>query len=235
MLVDMMNDSKEFFLNDRRLTELVFRFYVLLVILTAVLSYSVTRRAIAVPDFFQVMGIQIVMAGFLFYKFLRGDWKPLLGISWRTLRMTVLLLSGYFLFLFSLDCALALISGTPGILSNASGSLIHTLSLVVVSPIVEELFFRDLFFRTQHFESKYSWWSAAFFSSFAFMIAHLSLYPGAFLLGFCSCFLIRQSRSILPSIVFHSVSNASLYFIPKLFPALAAFLKSDWLAGFFYR
>src|SRR5205823_339778 len=104
----------------------------------------------------------------------------------------------------------------------------------VLAPILEELYFRDLFFRAL-WKRENSFWFAAAVSSIFFMIAHMSVYPGALLLGLISAFLLVLSGSILPSILFHSISNLSFIFIPILFPKIFEALERFHFLRYFYR
>src|SRR5690606_12434986 len=111
-------------------------------------------------------------------------------------------------------------------------SLQSVLLLGLIAPVVEELFFRDLVLRALLLKLR-NIYIAVFLSSLFFMAAHLSLYPGAFLLGLVSGFIYLYSRSVLPCILFHSLSNLSLYFIPAWFPQIyEALHRWDFLRYF---
>ena len=119
---------------------------------------------------------------------------------------------------------------------NASASNIsaHWAVLVLfVAPILEEFFFRDLVFRALYGRLN-RMRIAILLSSIFFMVAHMTLHPGAFLLGLISCWLVLGSRSILPSIVFHSISNGSWFFLPVLFPNLHKALTDLEVLKYFY-
>lgn len=104
----------------------------------------------------------------------------------------------------------------------------------VVAPIVEELFFRDVLFRT--FLSRWPRFLPAMIAtSFFFMIAHQSFYIGALLLGIINSVLYVYSGSVVPGILFHALSNLSWYFFPKLCPHFFEALKSGGWLNLFYR
>lgn len=105
---------------------------------------------------------------------------------------------------------------------------------LLLAPFLEELLFRDYLFRAFCLEMK-SLPRAILFSSAFFMLAHMSLYPGAFLLGVFSCLLYYYFESIIPCIAFHFLSNLSLYFIPYTLPHLYHALRQWGLYHLFYR
>ena len=234
MLVDMKRDSKEFFLTDTKLGDAIFRFYFFIVIFTFLLGVLLTQRVIALSDFVQTLGIQLLLLGSLLWIRFKYRWSPLVGSFKRILISSFILIFLYGAILFFVDWLLVLSGSSEGRAWNPRYSMIQLFSLLILAPINEELFFRDLLFRSQNSRWK-NLWLSGLFSSFAFMVAHLSLYPGAFLLGLISCALFVVSRSIVPSIVFHFLSNASLFFIPQIFPALAQFLLKIGLFPTFYR
>ena len=103
-----------------------------------------------------------------------------------------------------------------------------------IAPILEELFFRDLFLRSLWGRTQKLFLSVVV-SSLIFMIAHQSLYFGAFLLGFINAWLYWISRSVVTPMVFHSLSNLSWFFIPVCFPEIFRVL-TDWkILDQFYR
>lgn len=104
----------------------------------------------------------------------------------------------------------------------------------VVAPVLEELFFRDVILRVfyQRFAKIFY---TVLFSSFFFMCAHFTWYPGAFLLGVVAAGMVFYTRSVLPGIVLHSLSNLSLYFLPVFFPHLHKALIDWGMMSQFYR
>lgn len=235
MLVDMNDDSKKFFLHDRSLSDSVFYFYVFLLLISAALSIVVTHRVFFMPSVVQIFGIQCLIALFVIGVYVFKGWRPTIG-SWRfTLFCSAALVSLYFVSFWLADYTAGFFLSSDEKLWTNHFTVDQVLAMVVVSPIVEEIFFRDLFFRTQSFGIRSQAWLAILFSSFAFMVAHLSFYPGAFILGVISSLIFMFSRSIVPSILFHALSNASLLFIPSFFPSLGKLLMSFDLARFFYR
>jgi len=83
------------------------------------------------------------------------------------------------------------------------------LAVVIVAPIVEEIFFRGFLF--QGFRKKYGWVSAMLLSSAIFAAAHLdpvSLIP-TFVLGIVLSYVYHRSNSVWPGVILHFLINAS--------------------------
>lgn len=81
-------------------------------------------------------------------------------------------------------------------------------SLVILTPIVEEVIFRGILFNG--LRRRYSFWIAAVASSLLFAIAHMqwNVAVDTFALGLILCYLVEKSGSIVPSIVLHALKNS---------------------------
>ncbi len=159
-------------------------------------------------------------------------WRPLLGLNRKSLRFILIVFGIYFVGLKVID----LVAAWAGYesLPRPAPQRSDLILLAVLAPILEEIFFRDLIFRSLlHRLQKL--WLAIFLSSILFMVAHLTLYPGAFLLGLINCLFLIYSRNLWTSILFHSVSNLSLIFFPIWFPNLLTYLETSGLFSQFYR
>lgn len=230
----MTRGSKDFFLSDTKLGEAIFRFYFLLVAFTFILGLLLTHRVIEIPEFIKNLSVQILLLGMLLWIHFYHQWRPLWGSKKKAIGYSVALVVLYFGILYAVNFFLPARSESASMPWKFQLSQYQIVALLILAPINEELFFRDLLFRSQN--SRWgAFWLSALFSSFAFMVAHLSLYPGAFLLGIISCFVFIISGSIVPSMVFHFLSNASLFFIPQWFPSIAQYLVDIGLFPAFYR
>ena len=83
------------------------------------------------------------------------------------------------------------------------------LSGMVLAPIVEEILFRGLLFRSLSNNRSVKW--AAIVSSLAFMAIHIGTpliaLPASFLIGLYLCWAYQKTGSIVPGIVIHSLHN----------------------------
>lgn len=80
------------------------------------------------------------------------------------------------------------------------------LSLLVLAPIAEEIFFRGMVF--SQFNRIQPPWLAVIMSSLIFMASHGSIiHIGAFILGVVAACLRLKTRSILPGMIYHAWSN----------------------------
>lgn len=85
--------------------------------------------------------------------------------------------------------------------------LISFLSLVVITPILEEILFRGiLFFNVRKYVS---FWSATLVTSALFAAAHGQWNVGidTFVLSIALCWLVEKTKGIAPSILLHAVKN----------------------------
>lgn len=86
--------------------------------------------------------------------------------------------------------------------------LLLILSGGIFAPIFEELIYRGIFLR--FFEEKFTFWPAAILSSLLFGIAHtysLGIMVSAFVTGIFACLLYKQTKSIVPAILLHILTN----------------------------
>ena len=100
------------------------------------------------------------------------------------------------------------------------------LALVVVAPLVEEIFFRGFLF--QGFRKQYGWKVAMLLSSAVFAAAHLDpvAFIPTFVLGIVFSYVYHRSNSVWPGVIFHFLVNAfstcSVYMLtqfPNLIPS----------------
>ena len=91
------------------------------------------------------------------------------------------------------------------------------ISLVVVAPIIEEIFFRSFLFRG--LIGPLSVWQAAVFSSFIFGLVHLqaNVAVDAFILGLALSWLVVKTNKIGPAILLHSVKNLIAFLLLFVF------------------
>ncbi len=182
-------------------------------------------------NFFRQYAFQGFLLVALLFQLFSG-WRPLLGISLRSLRVLSILVVIYFGGLFLIERSLGWL-GIQGV-THPWPQREDLVLLGVLAPILEEIFFRDMIFRSLVARLG-KVWMAAVVSSLLFMVAHLTLYPGAFLLGLIGCTLVVMSKSLWPAIFFHAVSNFSLLFLPVWFPNVLEFLRRFSLFEYFYR
>lgn len=96
--------------------------------------------------------------------------------------------------------------GFSNLASNAQ--LIATFfSLVVFTPIVEELIFRGALFRGLRIHLPF--WVAAVVTSIAFGLAHMqwNVAVDTLALSLTLCFLVEKTNSIVPAILLHALKN----------------------------
>ncbi len=225
----MLPRSKDFFLQSAGLYTATVGVFALLGVSAFLVGLS------SMPVWASTLWIQLLLAVMTLFLFLKYRWRSL--FQWRQidLLLSAGLVAIYGLVLWGLDRALAMMHPQAQIGDSvlpAMGSMFWI--SVIVAPIVEEFFFRDLLLRVLAAELRH-FWMALLFSSAAFMIAHFSLYPGAFLLGLISGLLLAVTGSLWPSIIFHALSNATIYVIPACFPQLAHTLVRYELVEIFYR
>lgn len=79
--------------------------------------------------------------------------------------------------------------------------------LVIIAPLMEELFFRGFVFAG--LREKYGWQKAAWISAALFALAHLeiTLIVPRIILGYLFAYLYHRSYSIWPSILIHAANN----------------------------
>ncbi len=190
-----------------------------------------------IPDLMRRYAFQGYLVVTVLIMLLRG-YRPLVSFNLRALYWTVGL-SATTLGIFQLiDWGVAIFFPRFEIAMHRETSwpsAEHFFFVAVLAPVAEEFFFRDFVFRglLTRFGYRFSW--AMILGSLFFMVAHLQVYPGAFVLGLVGCVVVGLSRSIYPSILFHSICNLSWFYIPILFPNLRAVLEDWGLIGLFYR
>ena len=87
--------------------------------------------------------------------------------------------------------------------------------VIVLAPVVEELFFRGFFYRA--LRSRLSWVVAALVDGLVFGLVHftgydtLSILPVFVFLGFVFCWVVERTGSLYPSIAMHALNNAIAY------------------------
>lgn len=147
------------------------------------------------------------------------SWKTI-GIAKPTVKGMLLVLPAFILY-FLLSALLTYLASTfiPGFnldqaqdvgfkdLASNADLLAAFLSLVVLTPIFEEIIFRGLLFKG--LRRRYTFWIAAIASSLLFAAAHMqwNVAVDTFALGLILCYLTEKSGSIVPSILLHSLKN----------------------------
>lgn len=185
-----------------------------------------------VPDFVRQYGFQIFLVIAMIEIAYSTGWRPKLSVTARSLRWAGVIFIIYFLGLWVLDF-ICKMKGFEGLASSPPARSDLWL-LAVIAPLFEEMFFRDLLLRSLYLRIPKMLF-ALLISSLFFMIAHMTLYPGAFILGILCGVFYMGTGNLWLSILFHSVSNLSLIFFPVLFPNLLRFLLVSNLFESFYR
>lgn len=104
------------------------------------------------------------------------------------------------------------------------------LSILIVSPILEEVLFRGVLIN--RLSKRYKSWKVFIFISFIFTLSHLEnhldfgFYTGIFFLSITLCIYYAKSRSLIGTILFHFSYNACFY--------LYGYLNSQLLDDSFY-
>lgn len=202
--------------------------------LTAFFVFAATVVLLSqyLSGFIRQYGFQIFLGLAILWMLIRTRWRPLLTMNGKVGLFLLILVLSYFGGLFVIDQLMAILGyqGSPSIGRSRSDILL----LAVLAPILEELFFRDLILRSLFHRLK-NFWAALVISSLLFMVAHLTLYPGALLLGFVCSILVLSCGSLWPAMVFHALSNLSLLFLPAWYPNLWEALQRWGLITQFYR
>ncbi len=91
-------------------------------------------------------------------------------------------------------------------------------SLVIITPIFEEIIFRRLLFRGLR-KRNWHFWPSAILVSALFAVAHgqWNVALDTFILSLTLCYLVERSGSILPSIFLHSLKNSLAFLIIFVF------------------
>jgi membrane protease YdiL (CAAX protease family) len=137
---------------------------------------------------------------------LRGFQGGMLGLGCGLMLLSYLLNLGYSTLLAFLD--LTMQPSLVPILAELSSPWLFAVGVVVIAPLVEEIFFRGFVFAG--LRPRYGWKKAAIVSSACFALIHLQ--PTAvvpiFILGYIFAYLYHRSNSIWPAVLMHVSSNA---------------------------
>ena len=100
--------------------------------------------------------------------------------------------------------------------TNDSLSLFSALSIFIISPVFEELFFRGIIQKMLH--EKQKWYIAILISSLLFTGFHTNLdnYYSLFIFSLISGYLFFKYSSLKSSILFHFLSNLLIFLTPIL-------------------
>ncbi len=92
-------------------------------------------------------------------------------------------------------------------------SIIYFFGVVLVTPLVEETFFRGVLYSV--FLKKYGSFGGICATSAIWSAMHLQLkaFFGIFLIGVLLCYLYKKTKSLVPSITLHILKNGSLFFL----------------------
>ncbi|PEC21572.1 CPBP family intramembrane glutamic endopeptidase [Bacillus cereus] len=90
-------------------------------------------------------------------------------------------------------------------LQNSIQIIIYVLSVVIITPVKEEILFRGILYR--FLEKKYNFLVGIIISSFIFGILHGGLLITATIMGIVFAMLYKKTQSIIPSIILHIVWN----------------------------
>ncbi|MCB0308888.1 MAG: CPBP family intramembrane metalloprotease [Bdellovibrionales bacterium] len=96
-------------------------------------------------------------------------------------------------------------------------------TLFLIAPLSEELFFRGLLLHALLTRYSKSW--AIVISSILFMLAHGIWAFGPLSLGLIAGWMALKFRSIVPGIIFHTISNAYMPALCKWFPGSYDFIS----------
>jgi membrane protease YdiL (CAAX protease family) len=234
MLRDVTDPSKAFLIMERRQSSAALLWVTGLFLFSLALGVLLQNEAAQKIDWLRRYSLQIFLFVSLLHQFFLMGWRPLIKISKKAALFSLIAIFVYLSILKALDFFAEIKLGVSLGHRRSFDSWDQIFLSLVLAPIFEELFFRDLLFRALYSRDQKLWLSILFSSAF-FMVAHLSLYPGAFVLGIVSALLLYFSGSILPSIFFHLMSNLSWFFLPMLFPNLFRVLIEWDLLWIFYR
>jgi len=100
-----------------------------------------------------------------------------------------------------------------------NGGFVTVVAICLIAPFTEEMLFRGIILRG--FLQNYSPIKSILISSLLFSLVHLNLYqiPSAFILGCFMGWLYYISRSLWPSIIAHTLNNATVYVMYILWPS----------------
>lgn len=179
---------------------------------------------------------QFAFQGILFVMLVlvwRSGWRPLLEVTTRAVVQFLGVVFIYILGLWILN-AICRAGGYTAEGATFEKNYSHLVLSLLLAPLLEEAFFRDALLRSMRQRISKPWVVIIVGGCF-FMLAHLNLYPGAFLLGLVSGSLYATTRTLWPSVGLHMIANGSLYLIPAFFPNLLAALERWNLLRVFYQ
>jgi membrane protease YdiL (CAAX protease family) len=116
-------------------------------------------------------------------------------------------------------------------------NVINAILLVILAPLIEEVFFRGFLFNRWH--RKYGAGKAMIFSSLLFAILHTDLF-GAFIFGLVMCLICLKTQSLVGAIIAHVANNFIVLLITIVFaahydgipiPTIDEFREYWWLAA----
>lgn len=158
--------------------------------------------------------------------------KNILGFTWRTIGLTVPRLKyiglavpafiGYFMVSMLLTYAAQMLISSFNVeqAQDIGFTKVGTnleiiaafISLVVLTPIFEEVIFRGVLFKG--LRKRLPFWAGAIITSVIFAVAHgqWNVAVDTFALSLVLCYLVEKSGSILPAILLHALKN-SLAFV----------------------
>lgn len=102
---------------------------------------------------------------------------------------------------------------------NMGGWMIF--SYFILAPITEELFFRGVVFHA--LKQNYSLFVSMLTSTLLFSAAHSSMMAGPLVLGVIAAWMTYRTGSIIPGMIFHSMSNAIPWFYTNYCPNVHPF------------
>ncbi|MCX7656191.1 MAG: CPBP family intramembrane metalloprotease [Treponemataceae bacterium] len=148
----------------------------------------------------------------------------LTSFDWRYLAIGSILMVGLSIVLSEVDNLTRVVLPMPEFFQNIYGSLFQSeggffssfFTLCIVAPITEELFFRGLVL--PGFLSRMTKTKAILLSALLFSLIHLSPWQliGPFIIGIIFAIIYIETRSLLPTILLHSLFN----FLPLLVMAI---------------
>lgn len=200
-----------------------------LFLFAVLLSMALSMDWLPVGGFWQRFGLQFYLSLGLLWLLGLG-WIPMIQLDRRAALTIGVTLVVYFVGFAILDLLAQKFWGATAVVRPPFSGWFLPL---IVAPLCEELFFRDLLYRT--LKSRISRMILVLLiTNIFFMVAHMTLHPGAFILGLICCGLVSLTGSVWPALLFHSLSNASWYFLPYFFPNFwGALLSADLLRHFY--
>jgi len=218
-------------LSKKRLLILFLHYFIGFQFLYPMLMGSLTLRldptARMVPDWMQflVYCFMIVSTVFIAWPLLKESVGGLRRYGKSMVKLCLLLFVAYYLCSFVISLLILLVSETETsanqmevVASISASPLLTMFSTLIYAPIVEEIIFRGVFYRSLRPHMK--WLPAALISAFVFGFIHvmLSLFAGNFndliyllsygLIGFYLALAYEKSDTIYGSMIFHFINNA---------------------------